>query len=383
MNDVHPSFLELGVSPSLVAGLSKLKIEVPTPIQAASFPILMQDRNAYLQAETGTGKTLAYLLPIFARMEIETAATQSIIIAPTYELAIQIQRQCTDLAQLSGLPIRALLLIGGTSKERQIEKLKKKPQIVIGSPGRILELIQDRKLKAHTVKSIVVDEADRLLNPEGFPLLQGIVKATLKNRQMIFVSATDQKDTNQIVAELSPDVVHLNTSSSAVNDKIEHLFVTCEERDKPDLLRRLFHAMKPVRALVFVHRNETAEIVAEKLAHHKINAADIHAARDKSVRKQAMDNFRSGKVNVLIASDVAARGLDIKGVTHVFNLDMPSDSKAYLHRVGRTGRAGEKGTAVSLLTEMQARIVSRLKRELDVAMTQITLRQGDVYAVDE
>ena len=156
----------------------------------------------------------------------------------------------------------------------------------------------------------------------------------------------------------------------------------CEARDKPEVLRKLLHALEPGRAMVFVHRNDTAEEVAAKLAHHKIPAADLHAAADKRDRKRAMDDFRSAEVRVLIASDIGARGLDIKGITHIFNLDVPSESKAYLHRVGRTARAGATGQAVTLMSEDEVRLVARYETELGIVMRRVRLREGQVIATD-
>ncbi|HWK49376.1 MAG TPA: C-terminal helicase domain-containing protein, partial [Steroidobacter sp.] len=173
----------------------------------------------------------------------------------------------------------------------------------------------------------------------------------------------------------------LQAGAAAVNENIEHLYLICEERDKPDQLRKLVHALAPERAIVFVHRNDVAERIALKLAHHKIPAADLNAALYKEDRKQAMDGFRKGTIRVLIASDIAARGLDIKGVTHVFNFDVPTLSQAYLHRVGRTGRAGTKGLAVTLMTEIEARLVRRYQEELGIDMQCVRLREGKVLSV--
>jgi superfamily II DNA/RNA helicase len=170
----------------------------------------------------------------------------------------------------------------------------------------------------------------------------------------------------------------LRAGAAAVNENIQHLYIVCEERDKPDELRKLLHAFGPQRAIVFVHRNDVAERVAAKLAHHHIDVADLNAALNKVDRKHAMDGIRSGAIRVLISSDVAARGLDVKGVTHVFNLDAPTMSKAYLHRVGRTGRAGEKGTAVTLMTEAEERLVRRYQEELGIVMQRVRMREGRV-----
>ena len=375
------TFNELQIAPALIAALEQQQITDPTPIQSAALPVLLAGRDAYLHAETGTGKTLAYLLPILSRIDTGQAATQAVIIAPTHELALQIHRQCCDLAQNAGWPVRSLLLIGGTSTERQIEKLKKKPHLVVGSPGRIAELLGKGKLKAQHVRSIVIDEADRLLSEESLLAVRAIIQAAPRTRQLIFASATLERESTAIVTELAPELLMLQAGAAAVNENIEHLYLICEERDKTDELRKLLHALAPERAIVFVHRNDIAERIALKLAHHRISAADLNAALDKADRKHAMDGFRKGDIGVLIASDIAARGLDIKGVTHIFNFDVPTLSKAYLHRVGRTGRAGAKGLAVTLMTEIEARLTKRYQEELGIVMQCVRMREGKVVAV--
>lgn len=360
----------------LIAALARQQITDPTPIQVAALPVLLEGKDAYLYAGTGTGKTLAYLLPLFCRVDAALAATQVVIIAPTHELAIQIQRQSCDLAQNAGMAVRSLLLIGGTSTDRQIDKLKTKPHLVIGSPGRIAELIARGKLKTKHVLAVVIDEADLLLNEEHLQGVLEIIRAAPPGRQLVFASATREKQATAAISALTPDLVMLRAGASPVSENIEHLYLHCEERDKPDELRKLLHALAPERALVFVHRNDVADRVAGKLAHHHIPAADLTAANSKQLRKQAMDGFRSGAIRVLLASDIAARGLDIKGVDLVVNLDVPTISKAYLHRAGRTGRAGAKGLAVSLVTDSEMRVVRRYEQELGIVMRCVRLREG-------
>ncbi len=376
------TFAELGIVPDLVAALARQQITEPTAIQVAAIPLLIEGRDACLHAETGTGKTLAYLLPIFCGLDANETATQAVVIAPTHELAIQIQRQATDLAQNAGRPLRVLLLIGGTAMDRQIEKLKKRPHVVVGSPGRIRDLIVKRRLKMQAVRSIVIDEADRLLVEESIAPIHAIIAAAPGERQLIFASATVQPESAAAIAQLAPRLVMVQTGRAAVNENIEHLYVVCEARDKPDVARRLFHALQPERALMFVHRNRTAEEVAAKLAHHQIAAVDLHGASHKRDRKQAMDDFRAARARVLISSDVAARGLDIAGVTHIVNLDAPAQSKAYLHRVGRTARAGAKGMAVTLMTPGEVRLVRRYEKELGIHMRHVRLREGRLVEVD-
>lgn len=369
-------FHELGIADELVAALLKRNITEPTPIQVAAYPVLRDGRSAYLTAETGTGKTFAYLLPLFARMDRKLEATQVAIVAPTHELAIQIQREAAELAQLAGYPLRVLLLIGGTAMGRQLEKLKKKPHIVVGSPGRVADLITMGKLKTHQLKALVIDEADRLMEAETLDALKAIIKASPQKRQLVFASATERPEATAVIATFDPNVEPIRAAAQAVSPTIEHFYLVCEKRDKPDLVRKLFHACKPDRAMVFVHTVETAEVVTLKLDHHHVPVVNLHSVATRDERKQAMDAFRAGDAKVMICSDVAARGLDLKGVTHIFNMDPPTESKAYLHRVGRTGRAGARGTAITLITEPDLRLVKRYQQELGITLARVTLREG-------
>jgi superfamily II DNA/RNA helicase len=304
-----------------------------------------------------------------------------VILAPTHELAIQIQRQCGELAVNAALPIKSVLLVGGTAMDRQIDKLKKKPQVVIGSLGRINELVGMGKLKLKAARAIVIDEADRMWAPENVAMLRALVDATPAGRQVILASATEPEEGMSTFAAIAPGLQLVQAGEERMSDLIQHVYVTCEERDKSEVVRKLVHALQPERAMVFVHKSQTAQDVAARLAHHKMPAADLHAAGDKFSRKQAMDDFRSGRSRVMIASDIGARGLDIKGVTHVINLDVPSSSKAYLHRVGRTGRAGQEGMAVTLVTTAELRLVRRYESELGVHLHHARLREGQLIPV--
>jgi len=371
-------FADLSLPPEFVAALEKQQIFDPTPIQIAAIPPLAAGKDGYLRAETGTGKTLAYLLPLFTRIDPAQAATQVVIVAPTHELAIQIHRQSCELALNAAYAIRSVLLIGGTATDRQIDKLKAKPQVVVGSPGRMVELIERGKLKTAHLRAIVIDEADRLLDEDNLNWIQQIVGAAPPTRQLIFASATIEQQTRRVLETLAPDVLMLRAGAAAVNENIEHRYLVCEDRDKPDVLRKLLHAFEVPRSIVFVHRNEVAEEIASKLRHHKLTVADLNSEASKVARKQAMDGIRSGAIRIMIASDLAARGLNLPGVTHVFNLDIPTMSKAYLHRVGRTARAGAKGTAVSLLTETETRLIRRYEQDLGIVLRRITVRDGKI-----
>lgn len=370
------TFAELGLPPALLAALAKQEILEPTPIQVAALPALLKGQDAYLNAPTGTGKTLAYLLPLFCRIVPEEEATQVVIVAPTHELAIQIQRQCGELAVNAGWPIRSILLVGGTSIERQLDKLKKKPQVAIGTLGRIHELLDMGKLKVKALKALVIDEVDRMWVPESMGALKELIAAAPAARQLILASATLQEGGAGAFSEVAPALVLLQTGDEPVNVNIEHFYLVCEERDKPEVLRKLLHALVPERAMVFVKQSAVVEEIAGRLGHHKVPAVALHAEGDKFSRKHAMDEFRSGRVPVMIASDIGARGLDIQGITHVINLDAPSQSMAYLHRVGRSARAGASGQAVTLVTEQELRWIRRYEAELGILVQAMRLREG-------
>ena len=375
-------FTTLGLSEALVGALAKQEISVPTPIQELALSPLLDGQSAYVRAETGSGKTLTYLLPMMDRFDYESNDIQGLVIAPTHELAIQIQREATLLAQQAGFPMRCLLAIGGTSIKRQLEKIKKKPHLVVGSAGRVLELATMKRFKFNGLRTFVVDEADRMLMGDKAKQTTSLMMKTPIGAQRLFVSATDAPQALEWAEKLAPGFAKIQTEGEPVADTIAHYYFECEDRDKPDLLRQVLRANNPERAIVFMHKTGDAELLNEKLNHYKIPAANLHGTHDKAARKSAMDGFRNGKVSVLIASDVGARGLDIKGVTHVFNYDLPAKSKDYLHRVGRTGRAGKEGFAVSLVGPMEDRYLVTYKKQLGVEFTQLCMMDGKTCVVD-
>lgn len=374
------NFTDLGIKEEFVNALKKVDITTPTAIQKEAVPNLVDGKDAYISSQTGTGKTLAFLLPIVNKIDSSAKNLQSIILAPTHELALQIHEQALMLGKDAG--IRSQVIIGSASTKRQLEALKKKPHIVIGSSGRIVELIKMKKLKPHTVKTIVVDEVDRLLHGDSLDYIKMIIKSTLRDRQLVFVSATEQRESLQEAERLTDNMVKIHTGCNEVINTIDHLSFMCEERKKPELLRKLIHAVKPEKAIVFVHRNEDAEIIAEKLQFHKMKVVDIHGKLSKDNRRKALQDFKSGKAQVMISSDVAARGLDIKGVTHIFNFALPAQSSAYLHRVGRTGRAGATGQAIILMTKQESRLVNRYKKELNIDIKPCDIAKGKVFEIE-
>lgn len=373
------TFDELNLNKDMVEALKNLKITEATEVQEKSVPLALEGKNILAQSETGTGKTLAYLLPLIEKLQKDKKEMQAIILAPTYELCMQIHNTILELKKESNISITSTQLIGSANIARQIEKLKDKPNILVGSAGRVLELIRKKKITASTIKTIVLDEVDKLLDNKNIPLIKEIVKNTQKVDQFLMFSATINNNSLQLSKELVEDLEVIRVKgSNKVNEDITHNYIMVEERKKIEYLRKLIHAARPKRAIVFISNSFNVDQTLEKLKFHKINAATIHGDIDKDERKNALESFRKGKIQVLVASDVAARGLDIKGVTHVINLDTPRDPKNYLHRVGRVGRAGEKGEAYSLVDNRDLNNIRVYEKDLNLKFNRKYVYMGKV-----
>ncbi len=372
------TFTDLGLSLPLTNALTASGITTPLPIQVQAAPVLLAGQSAMLVSRTGSGKTLAYLLPILSRLDPDLAAVQAVILAPTHELAMQIHRVAADLIKQSGLPLRTQALIGGAASSRQIEGLKKKPHLVVGSAGRVVHLMDLGKLKLGHVSWVIFDEADRLLIEEKLDHIRRIAGEGLEHRSFVFVSATEGPATTRVARELAPNVTVVRVQEERINPAIRHAYLVCEERDKVDWARKVVRGLNPARVLIFVHRGSAAERIAERLAHHGLHVADLHGARDKFERQGALDAFRRGKAQVLIASDIAARGLDVSGVDLVINIDAPSQSRDYLHRAGRTGRANTPGFVLNLLTEAELRLARRYAEDLNISVDPVRMVRGNL-----
>jgi len=376
---MQTSFDQFGLDESLVAALKKEGIVEPTEIQVQTIPFILDTRDVVGQSETGTGKTLAYLLPIFQKIDTLKRETQAMILTPTHELAIQIQREIELLATNSGLAVTSVVVIGNVNITRQIEKLKEKQHIIVGSSGRILELIQKKKISSQTIKTMVLDEADRLLDENNSQTVKAVLKTTLRRTQLLLFSATLPAATLQRAAELlkNPEVVRV-TDKVMIAPTIQHMYFLTEQRDKIEVLRKLVRMVIPPRALIFINKSEEIEKMVESLKFHGLEAEGIYGGASKINRRKAMDDFKSGKISLLVASDLAARGLDIKGITHIFNLDLPEDPQLYLHRVGRTGRAGESGIAISIVSIKELPYIKRLEKMFEISVSLKEMLQGKI-----
>ncbi|HEY8892790.1 MAG TPA: DEAD/DEAH box helicase [Clostridium sp.] len=372
-------FNELGLQENLIEGLKKQGIESPTEIQVKAIPMGLAGSDIIGESETGTGKTLAYLLPIFQKIDISSKDIQAIILAPTHELAMQIHKQIELLSENSNSNVKSTSIIGNVNIKRQLESLKEKPHIVVGSAGRILELITMKKLKSHGVKTIVIDEGDRMIDEDNIEGVKAIIKTTLRDRQIMIFSATISHKVVEIAKTLmkDPEVIKVG-DKSVVNPNIEHIYFIVEQRDKLTLLRKLISATKPEKAIIFINKSDEVEITTSKLNYHGLKVEGIHGTSDKINRKKAIEDFNEGKIQLLVASDLAARGLDIVGVTHIFNLDIPENSKDYLHRVGRTGRMGNQGLALSIAVERELDLIKSYEKDFNIEITLKDIRMGRI-----
>lgn len=374
---MNNTFDKLGLGLPLVEGLKKQGITEPTGIQENTIQPALENKDIIGQSPTGSGKTLAFLLPIFQRIDAGKREMQAIILAPTHELAVQIEKQAKLLAESSGLPVTSTVIIGDINITRQIEKLREKPNIIVGSAGRVLELIKKRKINAQTVRTIVIDEGDRMLDEHNLPTVRDVIKTTLRDRQLMLFSATISEKTLKTAGGLmkDPQVIRIEDEGK-INPNINHMYIISEQRDKIEVLRKLVASIKPERAIVFINKSAELQLVTSKLQYHHLNAYDISGSASKEDRKKALESFRKGDIQLLVASDIAARGLDIKGLTHIFNLDLPEDPKGYLHRVGRTGRMEEAGTAISIVTEKEVPFIRKCERELKIEIAEKLITRG-------
>ena len=320
-NEIKNGFVPLGLSPALLSALEKQDISQPTEIQYKLLPELLAGKDVIGRSETGSGKTLAYLLPIFERLDLSVRGTQAIILTPTHELAAQVFRQAELLQENSGIDAGCALLIGAAGITRQLERLKSKPRIVIGSTGRILDLIRRRKIQAHLVKTIVLDEGDRLLEDGNIADVREVIRATLKERQIAILSASIGAETKERAAGLiKPDFAVVEAESAVVPQGLSHYYILSPPREKFVNLRKILAGEKPEKAIVFLNNPENIEVTVDKLCYHGIKAAGIYGTAGKLERKTALTDFREGRVSVLVASDIGSRGLDIEGVTHILSL---------------------------------------------------------------
>ncbi|MCY8907329.1 DEAD/DEAH box helicase [Bacillus atrophaeus] len=347
----------------------------PTAVQEQTAELIMEGKDVIAESPTGTGKTLAYALPVLERIQPEQKHAQAVILAPSRELVMQIFQVIQDWKL--GSELRAASIIGGANVKKQVEKLKKHPHIIVGTPGRVSELIKMKKLKMHEVKTIVLDEADQLILPEHRETMKQIIKTTLKDRQLLCFSATLKQETEQVLREMTqePEVLKVERSQHDAG-KVKHQYLVCDQRDKVKLLQKLSR-LQGMQALVFVRDIGNLSVYAEKLAYHHVDLGILHSEAKKMERAKILAAFENGEFPLLLATDIAARGLDIENLPYVIHADIP-DEDGYIHRSGRTGRAGKEGTVISLVTPMEESKLKKMAKRLGLTLQQVVYAKGQL-----
>lgn len=357
-NDNQKNFYGLGIAPSLLSALEREKFTVPTPIQVQAIPIAIQGKDVVGIAQTGTGKTLAFGIPMIQR--ITQTKGYGLVVVPTRELAIQVEESLRKFGRSIGL--RTAVLVGGTSLGPQINALSRNPHIIIATPGRLIDHIKQKNVSLGKVGIVILDEADRMLDMGFFPQIQRIFQELPKERQTMLFSATMPPEIMKLASGHMklPIRVEIAPAGTMADQVTQELFVVTREQ-KPALLKKLLETyIGPT--LIFTRTKYGATKVKRYIQACGIDAAEIHSNRSLSQRREALEGFKSGKYRVLVATDIASRGIDVVGIELVLNFDLPMTSDDYVHRIGRTARAGAKGHSITFAMPMERREVQAIER---------------------
>ncbi|WPP41933.1 DEAD/DEAH box helicase [Paenibacillus hunanensis] len=359
------NFNSFDISSAAVELLAANGIAQPTEVQQASIPVLLKGDDAIVQAKTGTGKTLAFLLPIFEKLNLNvTGAPQALIVAPTRELALQIATEARKLADAYE-GVRILAAYGGQDVERQLRKLEGGCHLVVGTPGRLLDHMGRGTLDMTKIRTLVLDEADQMLHMGFLKEVEQIILATSPSRQTMLFSATIPDGIRRLSAQYmrKPHDIRVGTEETVPLNLIRQLVVECTPRGKLAALNEYIERERPYLAVIFCRTKRRAAKLNEELQEMGYASDELHGDLSQNKREQVMKAFRDAKLQLLVATDVAARGIDVEGVTHVFNYDIPQDVEYYIHRIGRTGRAGGKGRAITFVTPHDRRELEQIERE--------------------
>ena len=383
-------FASLKISEKYTERLRENQITEPTAVQAQAIPEILEGTSLLFQSETGTGKTLAYLLPLLENAESHENPKKEVrivIVAPTIELASQIKTQVKIVTDS-----KAALLVGGAPIKRQIELLKEKPLVVIGGPARLLELFHLKKLKLDGVEAVVLDEVDRLISPELRDETIELIKSMKKDVQLLAASATITASVQKILQETR---IKQNGASESglktlflphedvLRKRITHYALFAETRDKIETLRKLLVAEKPQKAIVFTSRVDQVANIVAKLKYKNIECYALTAKLEKTERKSTIDKFRSGKIKILVTSDLASRGMDIPDITHVIQMDMPGDEDFFIHRAGRTARMGKTGVNIVIGDAFEMRKYAAIEKKLKIKVYPRMLYKGTLVDPNE
>lgn len=376
------NFNDLGLDNLIVETLEKQNIKKPTLVQEKCIPEIINGKNIIMKSQTGSGKTFAYLLPIFNK-KLEKG-NQVVIIVPTRELAMQVHNVAIDFSKNSGIDTKSAVLFGGVNIKLQIEKLKEKPQIIIGTLDRVIELIKKKKVSAHTVKTLIVDEADKLVDKQSINDLKTLRKCFMRDVQCVFVSATFDKKNIEQIEEIAPNSMLIQmTEKEKVPENIQHFYMVCEKRDKLENLRKLIGIMKPEKSLIFINELDEINTAVAKLNYHKLACVAIHSETTKIQRQNGIKGLANGSLKYLVSTDLASRGLDIDDITCVYHMSVAENPSDYLHRAGRTGRQDASGISLCIATKNEVQFLKKYVARYSISLKEVKMRNGEITYIDD
>lgn len=371
------SFEELGLAPELLKAVGDLGFVTPTPIQEKTIPAILNPGNDIVAlAQTGTGKTAGFGLPIQQQIDFQSNETQALILSPTRELAIQITRDLDSYAKY--LPkLKHVALYGGADIQKQIKTLKEHPQIVVGTPGRVLDLINRKVLKVKNIRWLILDEADEMLNMGFKEELDNILETTPAGKRTFLFSATMPREVQRIAQTYMRSTEEISVGQrNAGAEMVKHMFYMAHAKDRYEVLKRIADINPAIYGIVFCRTREETKEVAEKLKNDGYNADALHGDLSQAQRDYVMNGFRKKHVQMLVATDVAARGLDVNDLTHVINFKLPDELEIYIHRSGRTGRAGKSGISISIIHTREINKIKALEKLTNKKFTKANIPTG-------
>lgn len=367
MTENETTFHTMNLSPAVLRAVESMGFEEPSPIQKKTIPLIMEGHDIIGQAQTGTGKTAAFGVPIIEGLDHRSKRVQALVLAPTRELAIQVSEEITKLGKFAG--VKVVPIYGGQSYDRQIRALEHGAQVVIGTPGRIMDHIRRGTLKLDHVRIMVLDEADEMLDMGFIEDVEFILQNVPEDRQTLLFSATVPDPIAKLSRRYLKEPVHVNISPERLTvPLIDQVFYEVREHEKLDAITRILDMEGAERTIIFCRTKKRVDELTEGLQARGYTAEAIHGDLNQVQRNRVMKRFKDGGSEILVATDVAARGLDIEHVTHVINYDLPQDTESYVHRIGRTGRAGRSGTAISLIHPKEFRQLRQMERTLHMKL---------------
>jgi ATP-dependent RNA helicase RhlE len=382
--DPRMPFTNFGLGKEILRAIQKAGYARPTPVQTAAIPKVMQGHDLIAIAQTGTGKTAAFVLPMLHRISLsyrqgQSRVTKALILAPTRELAVQIMENIRTYG--SGLPIRVATIFGGVEEEAQIKSVYKGVDMIVATPGRLIDLIGRQKLDFSALEMLVLDEADRMLHMGFLPDIETIASYLPKRRQTLMFSATFPKEVESLARrfQYQPKMVQIGSRSNAA-DTVTQCVYELPAHLKKEMLLELLQQPKFTRVLVFVRMKDGANRLTEFLQAAKVKVAKLHSSRSQEQRLKALQDFKDGKVQVLVATDIVARGIDIDGVSQVVNFDFPVNAEDYVHRIGRTGRAEAAGEAISFVPKGDLNLLGMIELSIGQRLDRKRLRGFDYHA---